>query len=288
MLFARVTLVGCGLIGGSFAMALRAAGEVGEIVGFDRNPVVAARAVDLGIADRCEARLEDAVIDADLVLLAVPVARTAEVLAAIAPRLRADAIVTDVGSTKQSVIAVARTALGAAIARFVPGHPIAGREIHGPGAALVDLFRGRRVLLTPLPENDEDVVVRVEAAWIACGARVDRIDAAAHDAVLSAVSHLPHLLAYALVAQIAEAPDADLKFSLSGGGFRDFTRIAASSPEMWRDVAIANRDALLKDLDAYRSRLDVLRQWVADRDAESLEAMFVCASTARTRLADPR
>ena len=192
-------------------------------------------------------------------MLAVPVARSGDVFAALAPHLGAHAIVTDVGSTKASVIAVAREALGDAVARFVPGHPIAGRAVHGPDAAQADLFRDRRVLLTPLPENDDAVVARVEAAWRACGARVERIDVATHDAVLSAVSHLPHLLAYALVAQIADAPDAELKFSLSGGGFRDFTRIAASSPEMWRDVALANRDALLRDLDDYRAGLDRLR-----------------------------
>jgi len=287
-MFARVTIVGVGLIGGSFALALRAARVVDEIVVFDRDPGSAERALHLGIADRIESSIAAAVRGAELVVLAVPVARTADVLAAIVPHLAADAIVTDVGSTKVSVIAAARAVLGDAITRFVPGHPIAGRAVHGPDAAQVDLFRGKRVLLTPLPENGDAVVAQVEAAWRACGARVDRIDATTHDAVLSAVSHLPHLLAYALVAQIADAPDAELKFSLSGGGFRDFTRIAASSPEMWRDVTLANRDALLNDLDAYRAGLDRLRGWVAAGDGDALETLFTHASAARTRLADPR
>ena len=287
-MFTRVTIVGCGLIGGSFALALRAAGQVDELVVFDRDAASAERARELGIGDRVATRLDEAVAGAGLVLLAVPVARTREVLGALAPCLGPDTLVTDVGSTKRSVIDDARAVLGDAVARFVPGHPIAGREVHGPDAAQVDLFRGKRVLLTPLPENVASNVARIEAAWRACGAQVDRIDAATHDAVLSSVSHLPHLLAYALVAQIADGPDADLKFSLSGGGFRDFTRIAASSPEMWRDVTLANRDALLDDLDAYRASLDRLREWVATRDAEALEALYTRASEARTRLSRPR
>ncbi len=281
-MFTRVTIVGCGLIGSSFALALRAAGQVGTVVAFDRDPAVAERARQLGIADRVERRVEDAVAGADLVLIAVPVAQTGPVLATMAPHLDRAAIVTDVGSTKLGVIAAARSALGAAIGRFVPGHPIAGREVHGPDAAQVDLFRGRRVLLTPQAENPDAVVARVAAAWTACGARVDRLDAGAHDTVLSSVSHLPHLLAYALVDQIADAPDAELKFSLAGGGFRDFTRIAASSPEMWRDVALANRDALLRDLDEYRTRLDALRGYVAAGDGEAMRALFAKASAART------
>ena len=287
-MFTRIALVGCGLIGGSFALALRAAGQAGEIVGFDRDAATAARAQALAIVDRTVDRVEAAVQGADLVILAVPVARTGDVLAAIRPSLAATAIVTDVGSTKGSVIAAARVALGPMLGRFVPGHPVAGREVHGPDAAQVDLFRDRRVLLTPLPENDEAVVARVEAAWTACGARVERIDPVAHDAVLSAVSHLPHLLAYTLVAQIAEAPDADRKFALSGGGFRDFTRIAASSPEMWRDVTLANRDALLSDLADYQGRLAALRAWIATEDAVALEDLFARASAARVRLATPR
>ena len=280
--FDRIAIVGCGLIGGSFALASKAAGRVGEVVVIDRDPSHAMRAHALGIADRVAASIGDAVRDADLVVVAVPVAQTAEVLAAIAPHLARDAIVTDVGSTKGTVIAAARAALGDAVGRFVPGHPIAGREVHGPAAAQATLFVGKRVLLTPIVENGEDTIARVEAAWRACGAHVDRLDADAHDAVLSSVSHLPHLLAYALVAQIADAADAERKFDLAGGGFRDFTRIAASSPEMWCDIALANRDALLADLDAYRERLAALHAWIAAGDGEALQAMFAKASAARS------
>ena len=280
-MFARVALIGCGLVGGSFALALRAAGQAGEIVGFDRDVAIADRARALGIVDRVAVSPGEAVVNAGLVMVAVPVARTGEVLAAIAPHLPSDALVTDVGSTKVDVVAAARTALGAAIERFVPGHPIAGREVHGPDAADRGLFRDRLVLLTPLSGTAPSAVDRVAAAWVACGARVERLDPSSHDAVLSSVSHLPHLLAYALVEQIADAADADLKFSLAGAGFRDFTRIAASSPEMWRDVALSNRAALLRDLDDYRVRLDRLRGWVADGDGEALLALFAKASAAR-------
>jgi len=238
-MFARVAILGSGLIGGSFALALRRARLAQDIVAFDRDAAAAEKARELGIVDATAGNAGDAVAGCDLIVIAVPVAQTESILQAIAPSLEREAIVTDVGRTKR----------GTRIARFVPGHPIAGREVHGPEAALADLFDGKRVLLTPLIENDDKTVARVRDAWIACGARVEMLDADAHDRVLSAVSHLPHLLAYALVAQIADATDAELKFALAGGGFRDFTRIAASSPEMWRDIAIANRDALLDDLD---------------------------------------
>lgn len=281
-MFARVAILGSGLIGGSFALALRRAGLARDIVAYDRDPAAAARACELGIVDTVAKDARLAVAGCDFVVVAAPVAQTESILDAIAPHLEREALVTDVGSTKRDVIAAARRALGARIARFVPGHPIAGREVHGPGAALADLFIGKRVLLTPLVENDAAIVERVRDAWTACGARVEILDADAHDQVLSAVSHLPHLLAYALVAQIADAPDAELKFALAGGGFRDFTRIAASSPEMWRDIAIANRDALLDDLDAYRARLDALRGWIAAGDRDAIEAMFKKASAARS------
>ena len=281
-MFKRVAVLGTGLIGGSFALAIKRAGLASVIVAFDRDPAAAEKARELGIADATANDARDAVAGCDLVVVAAPVSQTESILNAVASSLERDAIVTDVGSTKRDVIAAARRALGGRIACFVPGHPIAGREVHGPGAALADLFVGKRVLLTPLVENDEATVARVRDAWTACGGRVETLDADAHDRVLSAVSHLPHLLAYALVAQIADASDAELKFALAGGGFRDFTRIAASSPEMWRDIAIANRDALLDDLDAYRMRLDALRASIAASDRDALESLFAKASAART------
>jgi prephenate dehydrogenase len=287
-MFRRVAIVGCGLIGGSFALALRAAGEVDEVVAFDQRPDAAERAVALGIADRAQSRIAAAIDGADLVVVAVPVGATAAVFATLVAHLGPDAIVTDVGSTKAHVVAAARATLGPAIERFVPGHPVAGREVHGPDAARAELFRGRRVLLTPVAETGESAIARVTAAWTACGARVDRIAVEVHDAVLSSVSHLPHLLAYALVAQIADADDAALKFSLAGGGFRDFTRIAASDPVMWRDIALANRDRLLDDLDAYRDRLERLHATLVASDGDGLEALFTRASAARVAWREDR
>ena len=280
-MFGKVAVVGVGLSGGSFALALRRAAAAREIIGVGRTRATLARAVELGIVDAATTDIAGALQACDLVLIAAPVAQTERILEGIAPHLAPATIVTDAGSTKCDVIAAARRALGEKIAQFVPGHPIAGREINGPDAALADLYDGKRVLLTPLAENDAATVARVRAAWEACGARVDAMAPHRHDAVLAAVSHLPHVLAYALVAQIAEAADSALKFDLAGGGFRDFTRIAASSPEMWRDIALANRDALLIEIDDYRRRLDAIRTWIASGDGAALEALFGAASDAR-------
>ena len=282
----RVALIGCGLIGSSFALASRRAGWATHVRGFDRDPSVVANARVLGIVDDGAATIADVVTSADLVVIATPVGQARDVFASLVAALPADAVVTDVGSTKHDVVATARATLGDAIGRFVPGHPLAGRESHGPEAALATLFAGRRVLLTPVAETDPAAVDVVARAWQACGARVDVIDVDVHDRALSAVSHLPHLLAYTLVAQIADAVDATQKFGLAGAGFRDFSRIAASSPEMWRDIALANRDALLDDLDDYRARLDRLRAWLAASDGPSLEALFQRASIARTAWRD--
>ena len=279
---ARVAVVGCGLIGGSFALALRAARQVDHVVGFDRDADTAARALALGIVDSVAppARRRGPRRGLRARRDAGPQARA--VFATIAPALGPAAIVSDVGSTKRDVIAAARESL----ATRCDASCRAIRSRVGSGTARMPptrrLFRDRRVLLTPLAENDADTVAMVAAAWAACGARVDTIAADVHDAAFASVSHLPHLLAFALVAQIAESPDAALNLGLAGSGFRDFTRIAASSPEMWRDIALANRDALVADLDDYRARLDRLRAAVAAGDGGALDALFTKASAVRT------
>lgn len=188
---------------------------------------------------------------------------------------------TDAGSTKSDVVAAARAALGEKIAQFVPGHPIAGRESNGPDAAIPDLYRGKKTVLAPLPENAPASVERVAAAWRACGAVIHVLTPQEHDKVFAAVSHLPHLLAYALVDDIANKPHADLLFQYAASGFRDFTRIAASSPEMWRDISLANRDALLGELDAYLAQLTHLRARLAAGDGAALEATYANAQRAR-------
>ena len=280
-MFDNVVIVGVGLIGGSFALGLKAARAAGRIVGLERSPEALARARELGIVDAVSTGAQEALRGADLVLVAAPVAQTGAILANLAPWLEPQTIVTDAGSTKADVVRAARAALGERVGQFVPGHPIAGRETNGPDAALPDLYRGKKAVLTPLPENPAQSVERVAAAWRACGAIIHRLDPAEHDRVFAAVSHLPHLLAYALVDDIARKPHADLLFQYAASGFRDFTRIAGSSPEMWRDISLANRAALLGELDAYLAQLQGLRARLAAADGTALESVYANAQHAR-------
>ena len=278
----KVVIVGVGLIGGSFARALRAAGAVKTLVGVGRSPEVMARALELGIVDQV-ATMDVAMRDADLVLIAAPVAQTGRILASMLPYLEAQTIVTDAGSTKTDVSQAARAALGERVGQFVPGHPIAGRETNGPDAAIVDLYHGKKTVLTPMPENDAAAVARVAAAWSACGAVIHYLTPQEHDKVFASVSHLPHLLAYALVNDIAAKPHAELLFQYAASGFRDFTRIAGSSPEMWRDITLANQSALLAELDAYLAQLAGLRAMLAAGDGAGIEAVYANAQRARCR-----
>ncbi|AMP01599.1 prephenate dehydrogenase family protein [Collimonas arenae] len=280
-MFKKIAIFGVGLIGGSFALALKKAGAVERIVGVGRHSATLERARELGIIDAAATSVADAVSGADLVLIAAPVAQTAAVLASIAPHLQAGTIVTDAGSTKSDVVLAARAALGSKIAQFVPGHPIAGREQNGPDAALADLYVGKKVVLAPLPENTERDVAKVAAAWQQCGALIHRLSAQQHDAIFAAVSHLPHVLAYALVDDIANKPHAADLFQYAASGFRDFTRIAGSSPEMWRDISLANQGALLNELDAYLVQLTRLRGLLAAGDGPAIEAIYSNAQQAR-------
>jgi prephenate dehydrogenase len=276
----KVVICGVGLIGGSFALALKAAGAAREIVGLGRTRAPLEEARRLGVIDRIATDWADGLRGADLVLLGMPVGQMAPVMAALVPQLGAGTLVTDGGSTKSDVAAAARAAFGDKIGQFVPGHPIAGAEKSGVGAAKADLYLGKRVVLTPLPENLAEDVHTVRAAWEACGARVSELAADEHDRVFAAVSHLPHLLAFALVHDLAVRDNADQLFGFAAGGFRDFTRIASSHPEMWRDICLANRAALLKELDAYMTELLRARMLLASGDGAALEAMF---ATARAR-----
>ena len=279
MRFDRVAVIGVGLIGGSFALALKAAGICGHVVGIGRGAANLQLAKERGIIDSIAAHAGDA----DLVLVATPVAQFPQVLASLAPRLKPSAIVMDVGSTKRDVVAAARSALGAKIPQFVPAHPIAGAERSGAAAASADLFRGKRVVLAPLRENAAASLAAVEAAWTACGARVTRMSAEEHDAVFAAVSHLPHLLAYALVHEFAGRGNSAQLFGYAAGGFRDFTRIASSHPEMWRDICVANREPLLAELDRYAAKLRALRPLLERGDGAALEKLFAEARAARER-----
>lgn len=277
----KVALIGVGLIGGSFARAVLATGEASNVVGFDADP----RALSAGLAGGALTGAADsaaaAVQHADLVMLAVPVGAMGATLRSIAPHLGPHAVVTDVGSTKAGVIAAARAELGAMATRFVPGHPIAGGERPGVDASDPRLFDGKLFITTPVAETDAAALAQVERTWHRLGAHVERMDPHVHDRVFAAVSHLPHLLAFALVAQIAREDDADAKLTKAGAGFRDFTRIAASSPRMWRDVCLANRDALAPELERYRSLLAELQSALDAGDGDALEAVFSTAAECR-------
>ena len=270
----KLVVCGVGLIGGSFALALRRAGAVERIVGIGRRREVLERACALGVIDEIAEGWADALDGADLVLLAAPVGQTDAILAAMAPHLRPGTIVTDAGSTKRDVVAALRTHLGGALADVVPAHPIAGAEKSGVEAAFAELYMGRKVVLTPLPESRPEAVQKVRDAWEACGANVVGMTPQEHDRVFAAVSHLPHLLAFGLVDDLAGRSNAPLLFSHAASGFRDFTRIAGSHPEMWRDICVANRVALLEELDAYLGELARLRMMLVEGDGDGLEAVF--------------
>ncbi len=284
--FGKVVVFGVGLIGGSFALGLKAAEQVEEVVGFGRSLATLTTALDLGIIDRVGANLGHEVADADLVLIATPVGQMPEIMARIAPYLGEQTVVTDGGSTKQDVVAAARAHFGDKLGQFVPAHPIAGAENSGAAAARADLYREKKVVLTPLPENSVLDVARVRSAWEWCGAQVHELQAAEHDRVFAAVSHLPHLLSFALVHQLAVRQNSELYFSYAASGFRDFTRIAASHPEMWRDICLANRVSLLEELDNYRAELDELRDVLQRGDGGALENTFDVARTARRTWAE--
>jgi prephenate dehydrogenase len=284
----KVGVVGVGLIGGSLALALRRAGFAGQIAGFDRDASALERAAKLQVIDQVAESASEAARGAELVVVAVPVKAVGSVMHDVGLALDSAAVVTDVGSTKAEVIETARLELRERFARFVPGHPIAGREASGVEAATVDLFKGARVVLTPTAETDPKAVELVRGAWEAAGARVSMLGPEEHDRIFAAVSHLPHFLSFALVSEIASRADAAELFNFAAGGFRDFTRIAASSPEMWRDIALQNRTALLAELDRYGVRLAVFRELIEKGDGPALERLMAEARSARPAWAAPR
>ena len=277
MLFERVAIVGVGLIGGSFALALKQAKACARVVGVGRGRANLELALARGAIDA----VGTDVSDCDLVLVAAPVAQFPKIFSDL--KIGPKALVTDAGSTKRDVIAAARLALGPRIGQFVPAHPIAGGEKSGVGAADAALFRGKRVILTPLAENGAAAVERVRAAWEVCGARVGTMDPAEHDSILSTVSHLPHLLAYALALDVTTRPESARLFEIAGAGFRDFTRLASSHPEMWRDICLANRDCLLEDLRKFSATLELLRTALERGDGKRLEDAFSQARAARDK-----
>ncbi len=280
----QLTVIGVGLIGGSLARALREAGQVREIVGYGRGLANLQQAVELGVIDRLETSPERAVIGADMVVLALPVGSMTDVLQQIASHLGERSVVTDVGSVKGSIVSAARTALAARFTRFVPAHPIAGTEKSGVGASFSGLFRNRRVVLTPVSETDTEALGRVREMWQATGAETVTMAVEHHDEILAATSHLPHLLAYCLVDTLARMDDSRVIFDFAAGGFRDFTRIAASDPVMWRDICLGNRSAILAALEQYRQDLDALMDAINRADGNWMQELFARAKRERDAL----
>ena len=278
-------IFGVGLIGGSVALSLKKAGFVTHITGVGRSEKSLQEALRLGVIDAADTNINKALNDADLVLIAAPVAQTASILRSIKPHLNSKTVITDAGSTKGDVLASAREILGKQFNQFVGGHPIAGAEKSGVAAAKNDLFVGKNVVLTPCPETNRDALTSVTQLWQACGANVSEMTAENHDSIFAAVSHLPHLLAFALVDDIASRPNAAELFGFAASGFRDFTRIAGSHPEMWRDISLANKSALLSEITAFENELSQLKQLLEVEDSAGLQALFERASVARNQWA---
>jgi prephenate dehydrogenase len=277
----RLTIYGVGLIGGSLARALKAAGACGEIVGYGRSVEPLQKALELGVIDRYETDLAAALQGSDLVLLGVPVGAMEAVLSELKPHLGANTIITDAGSTKGSVVRAAEKVFGGLPPRFIPGHPIAGTEKSGVEASFAELYRHRRVILTPNEQSDADALQTVRWMWQQTGAEVIEMSVAHHDEVLAATSHLPHLLAFTLVDTLARLEDHDDIFRFAAGGFRDFTRIASSNPQMWHDICLNNREALLKMVNRFSEELATLTSAIECGNGDAILQIFQRAKTAR-------
>lgn len=280
----RLAIIGVGLIGSSLSLALKQIGVVGEVVGYGRNHANLIKAVELGVLDRFEASIAATVEDADIVVVAVPLGAMSAVFSEIAGNVRKDAVITDVGSSKGSVVKAAMAALGDDFIRFVPGHPIAGTEKSGVEAGFASLYQGRRIILTPLPQTAPEATARIDVMWRDCGASIEYLDIEHHDKVLAATSHLPHMLAFALVHHLSNLNDHEEIFRYAAGGFRDFTRIASSDPVMWRDVCIANGDALIDLIEQYQDELNRVTLAIREGDAEELLRLFSRAKSERDSL----
>lgn len=280
-MFEQLGLIGCGLMGGSFALALKKAGLVKRVVGYSKSPSTTDRARQLGVIDVEAPSALLAVAGADIVLLAVPVAATESTLKAIKHLVTPQMLIMDVGSTKADVVAAARRALRDQIGSFVPAHPITGREVSGVEHSDAELYSGRQVILTPTERTLTTHLRRAEETWAALGCRVQAMSPESHDAAFAAVSHLPHLLAFAMMNSITAQPEGDAFLSLAGPGFRDFTRIAAGDPKMWRDILLANREELLAQSKLFQQALQQFEHAMKKDDAQAVEDMITLASETR-------
>ena len=269
-------------MGGSFALALKRAGLVRRVRGYSPSPATRQRAVELGVIDEAVDTPQQAAQGSDLVLLAVPVAATLSTLQALQPHITPGMLVMDVGSTKQDVVSAAQQALGDALPSFVPAHPVTGREVAGVEHALANLYQGCQVILTPLPCTGEAPLAQARAVWMAVGARVLSLSPQAHDEALAAVSHLPHLLAFAFINALTSQEPGERFLALAGPGFRDFSRIAASEPSVWRDILLANRDCILAQSRRFRHELEAFEALIAAGDAAAITSEIARASQVRS------
>jgi prephenate dehydrogenase len=283
MNYGTVTVVGVGLIGASLGLALKQAGVVNKVLGVGRSKENLDQALKMGAIDAV-VNLTEAAQQSDVIVLCVPASQMRAAFQVIEPHLKSKTMLTDAGSTKSDVILAAKEVLGKKACQFVPAHPIAGGAQHGASAATADLFEGKQTILCPLQENSPQDTDLIEGFWQSVGSVVKKISCVQHDAIYAAVSHLPHILSYALMASVVNSEDADQKLSHVGAGFKDFTRIAASSPEMWRDICLGNRTAVLKELDQYLLIVTHMRKLIADNDGAGLEKLFNKASKARQDL----
>ncbi|NCF35627.1 MAG: prephenate dehydrogenase/arogenate dehydrogenase family protein [Gammaproteobacteria bacterium] len=280
----RLAIIGVGLIGSSLALALKQAGAVRQVIGYGRNLENLEKGIELGVIDSLATTVADCVRGADVIVVAVPLGAMRQVFAELKASSGRDAVITDVGSAKGSVVAAAREELGDLWSRFVPGHPIAGTEKSGVEAGFASLYQGRRVILTPLEQTDADAVEVIDDMWQHCGAIMEYLSVEHHDKVLAATSHLPHMLAYALVHHLSNLNDHEEIFRYAAGGFRDFSRIASSDPVMWRDVCLANGDALVTLIDQYQQELERIASAIRDGDADELLKLFGRAKSERDSL----
>ncbi|MCL1960380.1 MAG: prephenate dehydrogenase [Desulfovibrionaceae bacterium] len=280
-MFEQLALIGCGLMGGSFALALKRAGLVRRVVGYSQSSATTERARALGVIDAAAPSAPLAVTGADLVLLAVPVAATENTLKSIREQLKPDMLVMDVGSTKRDVVDAARRALKQDVGLFVPCHPVAGREVAGVEYADADLYNGKHLIITPIERTLAPKIEQADALWRALGCNVARLSPEQHDAAFAAVSHLPHLIAFALMNSIAAQPEGAAFLSLAGPGFRDFSRIAASTPQVWRDVLVANREEVANQMRHFQQALAELQARIDAGQTDELERLINRASRAR-------
>ncbi len=282
-LFGTVSIIGVGLIGASLGLALKQAGIVQKVLGVGRSKENLDQAQKMGAIDGV-VDLVEATKQSDLIVLCVPVAQMRATFEVMEPHLQAKTLLTDAGSIKGDIILAAKEVLGKKACQFVPAHPIAGGAQHGASAAKIDLFQGKQTIICPIQENSPEDIALIIGFWESVGSVVKQISSVQHDTLYAAVSHLPHILSYALMASVVNSEDADQKLSHVGAGFKDFTRIAASSPEMWRDICLGNRTAILKELDQYLAIVNHMRKLIAENDGAGLEKLFNKASKARQDL----